>query len=674
MERLLADAERVAHFGCWEWQVSRDIVTWSDEMYRICGFEPGHVPVSFVKYLEWQHPDDRAFVEAKVLEAYRTKSSFCFEHRVVRPDGGVRTLMCYGDVELDEKGDVRRMFGTGQDITEQKRQQREREQFLQADASRMAAQHGEVRYRALVEASTKMVWRADRHGMLVEIPLWRQLTGQPEQEIRNDGWLNSIHPSDREPTRQMLREAQRQRRTGDGELRLRLADGAYRWFHVRAVPVLDERSTIVEWIGTFTDIHERKIADDTLALFGDASRGLLSSLDLQVTLDNLVRLLVPRVADFAHIDLVDDPGEELLRVASAHLDPAKAELLREFGRRYPPSEHPEYASSTAVRTGDARLLNDLDDVYYSSMAVDDLHLRMMRTLAPRAYIAIPLMARGRALGALVVAMSESGRRYGENDLALIEELGRRASLAVDNARLYAAERRARAVAESASRAKSDVLAVMSHELRTPLNAIVGYTNLIGDEVVGPINQVQRDQLGRVQACAAHLLELIEQVLTLSRLDAGRERVIRGPVDIGVLCRDAVGMIEPAARLKGLRLEVSVAPDVGERQTDETKLRQVVLNLLSNAVKFTEQGTVSLDARCDGSYTLISVRDTGIGIDAEHLDQVFERFWQVESHTRRAKGAGLGLSVSRDLARLLGGDIEVESAPGRGSTFTLRLAT
>jgi signal transduction histidine kinase len=270
-------------------------------------------------------------------------------------------------------------------------------------------------------------------------------------------------------------------------------------------------------------------------------------------------------------------------------------------------------------------------------------------------------------------MAESERRYTEQDLAVVDELARRAALAVDNARLYAAERRARATAESASKAKSDFLAIMSHELRTPLNAILGYTDLIAGEIVGPVNDTQRNQLGRVKASANHLLELIEQVLTLSRLEVGREQVHRTPVDVPALCRDAVSLLEPAARNRQLHLDFAISGGIGTRVTDETKLRQILINLLANAVKFTEQGEVSLVVRGDGELLRFIVRDTGVGIEAEHLQHVFDPFWQVDTRrARRTSGSGLGLSVSRDLARLLGGEIEVESVLGQGSTFTVRL--
>ena len=227
-------------------------------------------------------------------------------------------------------------------------------------------------------------------------------------------------------------------------------------------------------------------------------------------------------------------------------------------------------------------------------------------------------------------------------------------------------------AESASRAKSDFLATMSHELRTPLNAVIGYTQLLADEVTGPLTVEQQVQLGRIRVSARHLLSLIEEILTLSRLEAGKETVVVERVRLAGVVTDAAAIVEPLAVAKGLGFRI--ACDDVALDTDAGKLRQILVNLLSNAVKFTEHGEVSLRAFVDGDRAACVVRDTGIGIESAHLEHIFEPFWQVErAATRRAGGTGLGLGVSRRLARLLGGELSVvESAPGHGSTFRVEL--
>jgi signal transduction histidine kinase len=232
---------------------------------------------------------------------------------------------------------------------------------------------------------------------------------------------------------------------------------------------------------------------------------------------------------------------------------------------------------------------------------------------------------------------------------------------------------ARQAADAASRAKSDFLATMSHELRTPLNAIIGYNSLLMDGVPEPVTDRQRQQLGRVSASARHLLMLIDEVLTLSRLDVGKESLSIATIRVHDALDEAAVMIEPLARDKGLRFDVQPPVEEVSIETDAGKLRQALVNLLTNALKFTDEGDVVLSARPDGDAICFEVRDSGIGIAPEHLDRIFESFWQVQqSTTRIVGGAGLGLSVTRRIAHALGGDVRVDSVLGQGSVFTLRL--
>ena len=232
---------------------------------------------------------------------------------------------------------------------------------------------------------------------------------------------------------------------------------------------------------------------------------------------------------------------------------------------------------------------------------------------------------------------------------------------------------ARREAVDASQAKSDFLAVMSHELRTPLNAILGFSSLMIDGIPGPVNEQQRMQLARIKSGGQHLLSLIDEILSLSRLEARREEVHVERGDACHVARETAALAEPMAAVKGLALETRIPPGPCECRTDFTKLRQILLNLLSNAIKFTNEGTVALEMREDGADMLYVVSDTGIGIAPEHRGRIFEPFYQVEmSKARRVAGTGLGLSVTRHLARLLGGDVNLCDQKGSGCTFEVRI--
>jgi signal transduction histidine kinase len=247
----------------------------------------------------------------------------------------------------------------------------------------------------------------------------------------------------------------------------------------------------------------------------------------------------------------------------------------------------------------------------------------------------------------------------------------------ERAQVFAREQHEREVAqqaliaaETASSAKSDFLAVMSHELRTPLTAIIGYEELLADEVTGPVNAQQAQQLSRIKASAQHLLGLIDEILTFSRLEAGRETIRLETADVNRILEEAASLISPLAGEKKLGFAIYPLDPPRQMRVDAGKLRQILVNMLSNAVKFTSQGGITVTTSVDAGELVVHVCDTGVGIADDHLDRIFEPFWQVEQKaTRRVGGTGLGLTVTRRLARLLGGDVTVESAPGEGTVFT-----
>jgi signal transduction histidine kinase len=251
----------------------------------------------------------------------------------------------------------------------------------------------------------------------------------------------------------------------------------------------------------------------------------------------------------------------------------------------------------------------------------------------------------------------------------------------ERARLLEAERTARASAENAERdarfankAKSDFLAVMSHELRTPLTAIVGYTDLLQSGVSGAVSEKQKDYLARIKATSDHLRDLIDGILTFSRLEVGQEADLQlEKIDIAGVVQEVAHIAEPLVKAKGLNFSLELESDMNPVVTDQRKLRQILLNLLSNAVKFTEKGEIRVTGRVENNRMLLGVADTGSGIAPEHLEKIFEPFWQAEQGlTRSAGGAGLGLNVSRRLARAMGGELAVQSAVGHGSAFTVEL--
>ena len=229
---------------------------------------------------------------------------------------------------------------------------------------------------------------------------------------------------------------------------------------------------------------------------------------------------------------------------------------------------------------------------------------------------------------------------------------------------------AKEAAESADRLKSAFLATMSHELRTPLNSIIGFSGILLQEMAGPLNEEQKKQLTMVSDSSEHLLALINDVLDLSRIEAGQLKIANERFEIRPVIDKTVRTVRPLAEAKHLALVLEVAPEVGMVTADSRRVEQVLLNLLSNAIKFTEQGQIRITCSLQETFVRISVADSGIGIKKEDLEKLFRPFTQVETGlTRKYEGTGLGLSISKRLVNLMGGTVDVESEPGRGSTFS-----
>ena len=499
--------------------------------------------------------------------------------------------------------------------------------LLRVRQAETVLRQSEERLRVLASAVADVVWTTDREGRIADdLPQWRALTGQTAEEVRGWGWLDAVHPDDAVRTRALWEDALRRHSTYDVEYRLRMRDGGYRTFTARGVPVVEHTGEIREWVGLCVDVEDRRRAEDRQRFLSDAGAVLAASLQEELLGARLGAVAVPLLADSFALEM--EGG-----IPAADGPPPLPPALEEALLRGEPVHlsGPEAAA-----------------------------------LGVRSYLAAPVVARGEVLGALRVATGASGRTLGPADADAAEELSRRVALAVDNARLYKA-------ALAASETKSEFLATMSHELRTPMNAILGYADLLDAEVAGPLTHGQREQLGRIGASARHLLQLIDEILTFSRIEAGRERVSVERFDLGALLRDTAALVDPLASAKALRFPLDVPAEPVWMVSDPGKVRQILLNLLSNAFKFTDAGEVRLGLDVADEHATMRVEDTGIGIAPEQQGRVFDAFWQVEqSSTRRAGGTGLGLSVTRHLAEMLGGEVELASRVGSGSTFAVRL--
>jgi PAS domain S-box-containing protein len=585
----------------------------------------------------------------------------------------------------DERGGVGGVLVTLLDVTAEVRARGDESlQRALVDAAR-----SEARYRALVEASAQVVWATDAQGMVEDMPGWRALTGQTVEAVRGSGWLDALHPDDRERSARVWWEALRARRVYENDYRLRMADGSYRWHRARGVPVLDERGEIREWVGTLADVDDDRRAEEARREEADLVEtlhrigGVLSSeLELerivQTVTDAATSLTGAQFGAFFY-NVVDEKGE-------AYTLYTISGVPRERFSRFPMPRNTHVFDPTFRGLGTVRSDDITQDERYGKNAPH--HGMPAGHLPVRSYLAVSVVSRrGEVIGGLFFGHAQPGVFTARAE-RLVSGIAASAAVAMDNARLYAAERRARAqaeqaraqaeqartAAEAANRAKSEFLANMSHELRTPLNAIGGYADLLLEGIRGPVSDTQRADLERIKRSQRHLLSLINDILNFAKIEAGRVRF--DCVDLPV--HDALGGLEalvaPQLREKRLRYEYRPGDPALTAHVDPERLQQILLNLLSNAVKFTPAGG-HVVVECDATPAAVHVRvrDSGVGIPPDKLEQVFEPFVQLDrGQSGPNAGTGLGLAISRDLARAMGGELGAESALDAGSTFTLTL--
>jgi PAS domain S-box-containing protein len=501
----------------------------------------------------------------------------------------------------------------------------------------------------------------------------------------------------------------------DVEERCRTRDGREVDVSISAAPLHNAEGLVNGLIAVLADVTVRRQAAEAArrliqeqtarehadeerkrhAFLAEASRALGSSLDYRATFEQLVRLAVPRLADYCAVDVLDE-RDGRKRLAVAYTDAAMESVLGELGERFPTSADEPRGIAKVLRTGEPEVYPEFPDEVLQSISRSEEHLALLRRLGLRSYLCLPLVARERILGSVTLAYTDSGRRYGPEEIALAEELAGRAAIAIDNARLYQEVR-------SADRAKDEFLAMLAHELRNPLAAISNAGFVLDHAELDSAQGVRLREIIRRQS--EHLSRLVDDLMDVSRITRGKVELRMAPVDLGAVVARAVEAARARIETRGIDLTATVAEGVWVNG-DATRLEQITANLLSNAARFTPAGgrvevcvgreviggqpsAVSRQrsaasvhpsneqpATCSEQYTtaVLRVRDTGKGIAPELLPRVFELFVQGDQTLDRSHGGlGIGLTLVHRLVALHGGAVRAESeGPGRGSTFTVTL--
>ncbi|NTX06235.1 HAMP domain-containing sensor histidine kinase [Myxococcus sp. CA040A] len=412
---------------------------------------------------------------------------------------------------------------------------------------------------------------------------------------------------------------------------------------------------------------EAEAAEQRAAFLADASRLLASSsLDPKATLDTLARLCVPILADWCFVDIVDESGT-VQRTSVAHAEPGLDALARRV-RDFPPGpEGSAHPTTRVARQAESLLVDNIDDAWLRAVSVSEAHFETMREVGFHGILAVPLLARGRSLGALTFLAVRPSRHYNQTDLETAQDLARRAALLVDNARLYREARRS-------VRLRDEFLAVASHELKTPLTPLQLRLQWLRrqtrkDRPFLPTPLVV-SQLDVVQRQVDKLSGLVHGLLDVSRLSSGRLTLHREDVNLEAVAREVKDRLAVPASQAGSPVSLSLQGDL-RGHWDRVRLEQVLTNLLANALKYGAGQPVHIALRGEADRVLLRVEDSGIGIAREYQSHIFERFGRAVSE-RHYGGLGLGLYITRQIVEAHGGEIGVRSEPDMGSRFEVSL--
>lgn len=480
------------------------------------------------------------------------------------------------------------------------------------------------RFRALVEASAQVVWVARATGEISEItPMWHQLTGQTLQEVQRGGWARVVHPEEGVPLLPLWRNAVRDKRIFESSFRLRMRSGEYRWFSVRAVPIINADGSLREYVGRFADIHDQRMARERLLegaerlrLAFEASRMGMWELDLKTGDVHLS----PEAFELLGITESTFDVEAWNRLEYIHPDDREAVRANSCQVLSTPAFELAFEHRTRYPEGQERWLRSVSRVYRDEKG---LPTRLVGTLVD-----------------------------------------------ITNAKAYEAGLvEAKERAEEMMRLKDAFLANISHEIRTPLTAILGFTDLLRTEAPPQL----RDYAEMIEVGGRRLNETLVSILELAQLNAGTLLMTPAVIDVAPLVRDVAGQFAGEAKRRQLSLVVETDTSLPPVRADRYGFVRTLEHLISNALKFTESGHVAVEMKHAAEAVEIVVRDTGCGISADFMPHLFTDFRQESTGLSRShEGAGLGLAIAARLVRGMGGELKVESEVGSGSAFTIRL--
>ena len=408
--------------------------------------------------------------------------------------------------------------------------------------------------------------------------------------------------------------------------------------------------------------RRRQLFEERAVMLAEASKSLSRSIRYDDTLAEIARIVLRTLADWTIVDALD-AGDRIRRIVR-HRDTSRAPFAAELERDFVPGASSRGVPSHVLRTREPLLIPQVTDAHYRDTSRSPRHEELLRAMGSHSYMAVPMVVRGNVLGALTLVSSDPSRTYGPDDLLFAQEICSRAAMALENSILY--QRTVKAV-----QLRDEFLSAVSHDLRSPLQAIDMAAQTLEAAAGGGLSEPRATRLvGTIRSSSRRMQRLINDLLDLARLEAGRLKLVRASEPIGPLMQELVQSFDPIAAGRSVRLEWS-ADEGLTASLDRDRIFQALANLVGNAVKFTPSGgRVTVTARGAEDEVSIAICDTGPGISPQDVPHLFDRYWQAREGTR--SGTGLGLSIAKAMVDAHGGRIEVETSVGHGSCFTVCL--
>jgi PAS domain S-box-containing protein len=597
------------------------------------------------------HPDDVDTDRAAADQLVRGETPrYQREKRYLSKDGTIVDVMLSVSILRDREGTPRYFISQIEDIRERKRREtalKESEQRLSLALD--AAKIGMWDLDLLADTSVRSLRHDQIFGYSSLLPAWGAAL-----------FMNHVVPEDRAVAKRAFEEALT---SGNLEMECRIlwADKSIHWISAKGRAYRDPQGNPVRMMGTVADITEHKRAEEAQQFLAEAGAVLGATLDYEQTLATVAQLVVRDFADWCIVEIMEE-HEHLRRLKVASADPNKAELCRQLEQLSVDRDRPSFVRSV-IETKQPLLVEHVGPEQFDSIAPGLEHIRAFRGITPTSLMTLPLLIRGEILGTMTFVSSTPSRTYGLRDLRLAEVLADRASVAIENARLYGASMHA-------TRLRDQVLGVVAHDLRNPLSAILLQVDALKRHGPKPERRSQKPR-EVIRGAVIRMNRLIQDLLDIALMESEQLTIERARLSARALIVDAVEMQRPLASSSSLELRVDVDREVPEIWGDRERLLQVFENLIGNAIKFTEAGgRITVGAASRDHDVVFWVADTGGGIASEHLPRVFDRFWQATGAGRQ--GAGLGLPITKGIVEAHGGRIWVESTQGRGTTFSFTI--